>query len=99
MKTNAVGLDVGTHMLIASEADASGQITYREQVDAFFVMDSTEEAKNMLDTLSVPYSEKNGKTYVLGEDARKFANMFKQETRRQCKQDVLIKKILKHLEC
>lgn len=91
------GLDVGTHMLIASEADASGQITYREQVDAFFVMESTEEAKSMLDTLGVPYSEKNGKTYVLGEDARKFANMFKQETRRPMQTGCLNKKDIEAL--
>lgn len=92
-----IGLDVGTHMLIAAEADASSQITYREQVDAFFVMDSTDESKSMLDTLSVPYSEKNGKTYVLGEDARKFANMFKQETRRPMQTGCLNKKDIEAL--
>jgi hypothetical protein len=92
-----VGLDVGTHMLIASEADASGEVTYKEQVDAFFVMESTDEAKNMLDTLSVPYSEKNGKTYVLGEEARKFANMFKQETRRPMQTGCLNKKDIEAL--
>jgi hypothetical protein len=92
-----IGLDVGTHMLIAASADGSGDITYREQVDAFFVMDSTEEAKNMLDTLGVPYSEKNGKTYVLGEDARKFANMFKQETRRPMQTGCLNKKDIEAL--
>lgn len=92
-----VGLDVGTHMLIASEANASGEVTYKEQVDAFFVMDSTEEAKSMLDTLGVPYSEKNNKTYVLGEDARKFANMFKQETRRPMQTGCLNKKDIEAL--
>jgi hypothetical protein len=84
-------------MLIAAEADDTSQITYREQVDAFFVMESTEEAKNMLDTLSVPYSEKNNKTYVLGADARKFANMFKQETRRPMQTGCLNKKDIEAL--
>lgn len=84
-------------MLIASEADTSGNITYKEQVDAFFVMESTEEAKSMLDTLSVPYSEKNSKTYVLGEDARKFANMFKQETRRPMQTGCLNKRDIEAL--
>jgi hypothetical protein len=92
-----IGLDVGTHMLIAAEADASGSVTYKEQVDAFFVMESTDEAKNMLDTLSVPYSEKNNKTYVLGADARKFANMFKQETRRPMQTGCLNKKDIEAL--
>jgi hypothetical protein len=92
-----VGLDVGTHMLIASEADASGQITYREQVDAFFGMDSTDESKSMLDQLDVAYIEKNGKTYVLGENARKFANMFKQESRRPMQTGCLNKKDIEAL--
>jgi hypothetical protein len=91
-----VGLDVGTHMLISASKDA-GEITYKEQVDAFFVMDTTDEAKNMLDMLSVPYSEKNDKTYVLGESARKFANMFKQETRRPMQTGCLNKKDIEAL--
>jgi hypothetical protein len=94
---NPVGLDVGTHMLIAAEANSANEVTYKEQVDAFFVMESTEEAKNMLDTLSVPYSEKNNKTYVLGEEARKFANMFKQETRRPMQTGCLNKKDIEAL--
>lgn len=92
-----IGLDVGTHMLISASANEANEITYREQVDAFFVMDSTDEAKNMLDMLSVPYSEKNTKTYVLGEDARKFANMFKQETRRPMQTGCLNKKDIEAL--
>lgn len=93
-----VGLDVGTHMLIASSKEESGEVSYREQVDAFFVMDSTDEAQNMLDTLGVPYSDKGGKTYVLGEDARKFANMFKKETRRPMQTGCLNKKDIEALE-
>lgn len=95
--TSPVGLDVGTHMLIAAEADASGEVTYKEQVDAFFVMDSSDETKNMLDMLQVPYSEKNGKIYSLGEAARKFANMFKQETRRPMQTGCLNKKDIEAL--
>lgn len=94
---NAVGLDVGTHMLISAEANLSGEITYKEQVDAFFVMDSSDETKNMLDMLQVPYSEKNGKIYSLGEAARKFANMFKQETRRPMQTGCLNKKDIEAL--
>lgn len=88
---SAKGLDVGTHMLICAEDTGDG-IEYSEQVDAFFSIDSTEEAKSMLDMLSVPYIEKRGKISVLGEDARKFANMFKQETRRPMQTGCLNKK-------
>ena len=87
----AIGLDVGTHMLItASEEDAG--IEYKEQVDAFFTIDITDEAKSMLDMLNVPYVKKRGKLIVLGGDARKFANMFNQETRRPMQTGALNKK-------
>lgn len=84
-------------MLIAASADDTSQITYQEQVDAFFVMDSSDETKNMLDMLQVPYSEKNGKIYSLGEAARKFANMFKQDTRRPMQTGCLNKKDIEAL--
>lgn len=87
----AVGLDVGTHMLIKAVKAGSG-IEYKDQVDAFFTIDSTDEAKNMLEMLGVPFTEKRGKISVLGEDARKFANMFKQETRRPMQTGILNKK-------
>lgn len=77
----AIGLDVGTHMLIKAIENDEG-ITYKDQVDAFFTIESTDEAKSMLDMLSVPYIDKRGNISVLGEDARKFANMFKKDTRR-----------------
>lgn len=78
---SAKGLDLGTHMLIAAEDTGDG-IEYTEQVDAFFSIESDDQTRDMLEALTIPYIEKRGKISVLGEDARKFANMFKQETRR-----------------
>lgn len=91
-----VGLDVGTHMLIKSTKDDDG-VRYDEQVDAFFTVDADDQVKDMLDMLSVPYIEKRGKISVLGEDARKFANMFKAETRRPMQTGCLNKKDLEAL--
>ena len=92
----AKGLDVGTHMLVCAD-DKTGQVSYTEQVDAFFSMDAIEEAINILDAQNIPYIEKNGKLFVFGEAARKFANMFKQETRRPMQTGCLNKKDLEAL--
>ena len=92
-----VGLDVGTHMLIKATKNEEGNIDYGKQVDAFFTIDATDEARNMLDMLDVPYIEKRGKISVLGDDARKFANMFQQDVRRPMQTGCLNKKDLEAL--
>ena len=94
---NAIGLDVGTHMLVTAKEE-SGSITYKDQVDAFFTVESTDQTKSMLETLGVPYIEREDKISVLGEDARKFANMFKSEARRPMQTGSLNKKDLDALE-
>ncbi|MDD3412392.1 MAG: hypothetical protein PHY47_00165 [Lachnospiraceae bacterium] len=77
----AIGLDVGTHMLIKAK-NVDGKIEYTDQVDAFFTVDADDQTRDMLESLSIPFTEKRGKISVLGEDARNFANMFKKDTRR-----------------
>jgi hypothetical protein len=86
------GFDVGTHMFVAASDSNDGQVEFTEQVDAFFSMDSSEESKNLLEMLGVPYIARKGKISVIGEDARKFANMFKAETRRPLQKGCLNKK-------
>ena len=89
-----MGFDVGTHMFVASRENEEGSIDFTEQVDAFFTMESSEESKGLLDMLGVPYIERKGKLSVIGLDARKFANMFKAETRRPLEKGCLNKKDL-----
>jgi len=88
------GFDVGTHMFVAAADGSDGGIDFVEQIDAFFTLDSSEESKNLLEMLGVPYIARKGKISVIGEDARKFANVFKQETRRPLQQGCLNKKDL-----
>ncbi len=88
------GFDVGTHMFVAASDTEDGSIEFTEQVDAFFTMDSTEESKSLLEMLGVPYIARKGKISVIGEDSRKFANMFKAETRRPLQKGCLNKKDL-----
>ena len=88
------GFDVGTHMFVAASDGSDGSVEFVEQIDAFFTLDSSEESKNLLEMLGVPYIARKGKISVIGEDARKFANMFKQETRRPLQKGCLNKKDL-----
>jgi hypothetical protein len=86
------GLDVGTHMLVAASKLADGSIQYCEQIDAFFTLDASEESKQLLEMLNIPHIEKKKSISVIGEPARKFANMFNAETRRPLQQGCLNKK-------
>lgn len=88
------GLDVGTHMLVSASKAADNSVIYKENIDAFFTLESNEESKQILDTLGIPYIEKKRHISVIGEPARKFANMFHAETRRPLQQGCLNKKDL-----
>lgn len=88
------GFDVGTHLMVSAMNDAEGKIVFTDQVDAFFTLDISEESKSLLEMLGVPYIARKGKISVIGDDARKFANMFKQETRRPLEKGCLNKKDL-----
>lgn len=86
------GFDVGTHMLVAASKNEKGNIEYSEQIDAFFSLDATEESKNLLDMLQIPYIEKKKTIAVVGAAARTFANTFNAETRRPLQMGCLNKK-------
>jgi hypothetical protein len=86
------GIDVGTHMLVAASKGADNSVVYKENIDAFFTLEANEESKQILDMLSIPYIEKKKNISVIGEPARKFANMFHAETRRPLQQGCLNKK-------
>jgi len=86
------GFDCGTHMFVSASSTENDSVEYTEQIDAFFTMESTEESQNLLDMLNVPYILKKGTLSVIGEDARRFANMFKAETRRPLQAGCLNKK-------
>lgn len=86
------GLDVGTHMLVAASKDKKGAVSYNEQIDAFFSLDATDESKNLLEMLQIPYIEKRKTIAVVGAAARTFANTFNAETRRPLQQGCLNKK-------
>jgi len=90
-KLNAIGLDIGTHMLVSAKELEERGIEYSETIDAFFSIDATDQSRDLLNMLGVVYTEKKDKIYVLGKMARDFAVMFKQNTRRPMQSGALNK--------
>ncbi len=82
------GLDVGTMNIICSEMEGD-EIVFVQQRNAFLELDYNEMTKMMLDNARVAYVIKGNKIYVLGDDALRFATVFKKSTRRPMKSGVL----------
>jgi hypothetical protein len=87
------GLDVGTAFLVAARR-SDDKISFNKQRDAFFALEENPEALGVLDNLDVPYIKKRDQLVIVGEDALKFANIFKQNARRPLHKGVLSKKDL-----
>lgn len=87
------GLDVGTAFLVASSRDGD-EISFNKQRDAFFSLEANNESEQVLDNLGVPFIRKKGQLIVIGEDALKFANIFKQNARRPLHKGVISKQDL-----
>lgn len=84
----AVGLDVGTSFLVAARQEEK-EIKYTKQRDAFFSLEYSNESLGVLENLGVPYIRKKDQLVVVGEDALRFANIFKQNARRPLHKGVL----------
>lgn len=84
----AKGLDDGTMNIICAKKEGGSTVFVNER-NAFIEIDSTELAKNMLDSAKVSYVEKGDKFYVLGEDAFRIANVFSCRVRRPMKHGVI----------
>ncbi len=89
----ACGLDVGTSFLVASRK-AGDELKFNKQRDAFFALEFNNESLSVLETLNVPYIKKKDQLIVIGEDALKFANLFKVSARRPMHKGVVSKKDL-----
>lgn len=84
----AKGLDDGTMNIICAKKEGDSTVFVNER-NAFIEIDSTELAKNMLDSAEVYYIEKGDKFYVLGEDAFRIANVFGCKVRRPMKHGII----------
>ncbi len=77
----AKGLDIGTMNIICSEREEE-DVIFTQQRNAFLELESSDLTKTMLDSSKVLYIEKDGKIFVLGEEAFKFATIFGKDARR-----------------
>ena len=77
----AKGLDVGTMNIVCAEKRGD-IVSFTKQRNAFLEIEASDLTKSMLDTAKVLYIEKDDKFYILGEDAFKFANVFRRPVRR-----------------
>jgi len=84
----AKGLDVGTMNIISAEQDGS-ETVFVQQRNSFVEIEYSDMAEQMLSRSDVLHIEKDGKVYVLGDDALNFANIFNQETRRPMSQGII----------
>jgi actin-like ATPase involved in cell morphogenesis len=80
----AKGLDVGTMNIVCAEKEGDAT-KYIMQRNAFLELEASELTRNMLDAAKVLYIQKDDRFYILGEDAFKFANVFKRNVRRPMK--------------
>lgn len=89
-----VGLDVGTSFLVAARFEKDGKINFRKIRDCFLELEPKSPINKKfiqkgLDDRKVPYIEKDGSFYVLGEDAFLLANERHINTRRPMHRGVL----------
>ncbi len=84
----AKGLDVGTMNIVCAEMEGEN-VVFVQQRNAFLELDYSDLTKMMLDNANVQYVVKGDKIYVLGDDAMKFATVFRKSTRRPMKTGIL----------
>ncbi|MFO7967716.1 MAG: rod shape-determining protein [Archaeoglobaceae archaeon] len=82
------GIDVGTMNIICAEKEGDSTVFAQER-NAFLEIDASDLTKNMLDSTNVLYIEKGDKFHILGDDAFKFANVFKRNVRRPMKYGII----------
>jgi hypothetical protein len=89
----AKSIDVGTSFLVAC-SKVGDELKFTKQRDAFFTLEFNNESLGVLETLNVPYIKKKNELVIIGEDALKFANLFKVNARRPMHKGVVSRKDL-----
>ncbi len=82
------GLDVGTAFIYCAQKTGP-DVTFRFQRDAFFDIEYSEFTRGILEKSDVKYVLSNGKIYVVGDNAIKFANAFGRNLRRPMRGGVI----------
>lgn len=82
------GLDIGT-AFVKSAQGIEGNIEFKILRNAFFEIEYTDFSKKIVDNSNIKYIVKDGKLYIVGDEALEFANMFNKETRRPLSKGVV----------
>ena len=82
------GVDIGTVFVKCAVAKGDS-VLFRTQRNAFFQVEFSDFTKNMLDNAKVRYIQKEGRLYVVGDEALKFANIFHKEARRPLSKGII----------
>ncbi len=82
------GIDIGTTFIKCAYKEGD-KTAFKSQRNAFFEIEHTDFTKNILNKSEVKYVVKDGKLYVVGDEALQFANMFNRETRRPLSRGVI----------
>ena len=83
------GVDVGTAFIVCARMDNNDDIRITTQRDAFFDVEKSDFSKKMLDQSNVSYIEKDGRLYVVGQEALELSNVFNKNTRRPLRAGVI----------
>ncbi len=85
-----LGLDVGTsRIVVARTADKAHPSPYESQLNAFITLPYSKLAESLLEREGVFHEVFGGELLVTGNDAQKFAEVFRVETRRPMSRGVL----------
>jgi len=83
-----MGLDIGTsHIVIAGMSH--DQLSFKNNLNAFFAVPASEVTKKTLKTKSIPFFVRDRKIYVCGYAAQNFANIFNTSLRRPIEKGLL----------
>ena len=82
------GVDIGT-CFVKCASGKGESIIFKTQRNAFFEVEFSDFTKRMLDNSKVRYIQKEGKLYVVGDEALKFANIFHKEARRPLSRGII----------
>ncbi|HTS29538.1 MAG TPA: hypothetical protein VMH81_26895 [Bryobacteraceae bacterium] len=88
-KISAMGLDVGTSRIVTARQAADQSIKYDSQLNAFVTIPYSKMTENVLRKESVSYSVDGEEIVVHGNEAERFADLLKKETRRTMARGIL----------
>ncbi len=79
---NPCGLDIGTSRIVGIKKTADGNVSMKDELNAFLAVPHSSFAQEMLTKNKLNYIEAGEFIYVMGYDAQEFANIFNAEVRR-----------------